>query len=138
MTELDEVERAIGSGVPTVSQRTMALAPFDRRRVAVHAVSGIRSTRVFGDVHGRKPFSPAELHCFFGGALEVLDRPSLHEAADWARAAPPTKERCSFNAIPRAAKIFNIRRIIFSCGVRAAQVGLIFIRCVNDSGPSQR
>ena len=64
---------------------------------------GIGSNGVFGDVHGRKTVLDRELHCFFGGALEVLDRPVFHEAAD--RAA--TEKRCGFNGDAHGLRNFH-------------------------------
>ncbi len=92
--KLNEIKRAVGGGVADgVAENDGARAVSNGRRV--QPLDGIRigSNRVFRDVHGRKPVLHREPHGFFGGALEMINRPVFHEAADRAG----SEERCCFN-----------------------------------------
>ncbi len=99
-----QVERAIWRGVADgVAQNNRARAVSNGRRVQSLHGARIGANSVFRDVHGRKPVLDRELHRFFSGAFEVINRPVFHEAANWAGA----KERCRFNRHAYALRDFH-------------------------------
>src|SRR5215471_16315457 len=95
--ELDEIERALGSGVAhCVAQNDGARSTSNRGRV--QTLHGVRvcSSGIFRHIHRRKVMLDSELYGLFRGAFEMIDRPILDQSANWAG----TEKGGSFNGEP--------------------------------------
>ena len=89
-----EVERAIRSSVANrVAEHDGARTISNGGRVEAFHGFGVGANRVLGNIHRRKPILDREPDGFFRRALEVIDGPVFHEAANRAGA----EERCGFN-----------------------------------------
>src|SRR5216683_2754481 len=102
--ELYEVEGAVGCGVAHgVAEYDGARAVSNGGGVKAFDGAGIGADGVLGNVHRRESVLDGELDRFFRGALEVIDGPIFHQAAD--RAAAQKRRR--FDGDPGALGDFH-------------------------------
>src|SRR6266478_5392421 len=118
--EFHEVECAVGSGVADgVAKNDGACAVSNGGRIQTLHSIGIGSNGVFRDVHGRKAVFDGELYRFLCGALEVINRPIFHEAAN----GTGTEKSRGFDGDARVLRNFDDRANIILMRARRA-VGL--------------